>query len=177
MVLGISLNRKPKKKEGPVIRTSPSLPSLHAQGIPWPENLVDIEDVNAARSETPQPVPKGSGRQTTASVPFHKPFRSPTPGDNQGPSIASIYTGRTSSTFVRGGTYPNINSSRSQRRRVAPTLNVRKSSFLILYDHLTLFLLDYGGRRMRNGQNVLAQTFLEHFGSVINCNPRAETLC
>ncbi|EAU85761.2 hypothetical protein CC1G_04978 [Coprinopsis cinerea okayama7 len=48
-----SFRRKPKKDPQPtVIRTSPSLPELNSQGIPWPEDLVDI---SAIRESSPPP--------------------------------------------------------------------------------------------------------------------------
>ncbi|KAI0696004.1 Septin-domain-containing protein [Cytidiella melzeri] len=44
-------SKKPQERGGPpFIRQSPSLPELHAQGIPWPEDLVDMSDM-------PPPVP------------------------------------------------------------------------------------------------------------------------
>ncbi|KAI0087872.1 Septin-domain-containing protein [Irpex rosettiformis] len=55
-MFGLSFRRKGSKKQQdrggpPFIRQSPSLPELSAQGIPWPENLVDVSDL-------PPPVPE-----------------------------------------------------------------------------------------------------------------------
>ncbi|TFK27707.1 hypothetical protein FA15DRAFT_635350 [Coprinopsis marcescibilis] len=48
-----SFRRKPKQQPPPTsIRTSPSLPELNSQGIPWPENLIDID---AIRESPPPP--------------------------------------------------------------------------------------------------------------------------
>ncbi|KAI6166611.1 hypothetical protein EDD17DRAFT_1752782 [Pisolithus thermaeus] len=52
-----SFRRRPKTTD-PVaapLRSSPSLPELHAQGIPWPENLVDVTVLR----ETPNVAGKG----------------------------------------------------------------------------------------------------------------------
>ncbi|KAI6030866.1 Septin-domain-containing protein [Pisolithus orientalis] len=49
-----SFRRRPKDTSttsAPPLRSSPSLPELHAQGIPWPENLVDVTVLR----ETPVP--------------------------------------------------------------------------------------------------------------------------
>jgi hypothetical protein len=127
MVLGISLRGKSKKKDEGTIKTSPSLPSVLPQGIPWPENLVDINEVKAARKDSRDGNDKGknNGGRYTPSIGFHLPFRAGTPdGASPGGGIASLFTSRisTSGGFVRTGT---VSQSRSQRRKVAPTLNVR----------------------------------------------------
>jgi len=127
MVLGISLRGKSKKKDEGTIKTSPSLPSVLPQGIPWPENLVDIDDIKAARKDSRDGDKTGkdkSGRYTP-SIGFHRPFRAGTPdGTGLGGTIASLFSSRvaTGGGFVRTGT---VSQSRSQRRKVAPTLNVR----------------------------------------------------
>ncbi|KIJ62638.1 hypothetical protein HYDPIDRAFT_94001 [Hydnomerulius pinastri MD-312] len=85
------------------LKTSPSLPELHAQGIPWPENLVDVTVLR----ETP-PVPERHPHQGAvknslhsldrAPILFHKPFRfhsgQPTAasnGNGNGAKISSLY--------------------------------------------------------------------------------------
>jgi hypothetical protein len=66
-----TFRRKPKKEpESPRIRTSPSLPELNSQGIPWPEDLVDI---NAIRQEPlPEAVPPQGAAKTSfqATIPI-----------------------------------------------------------------------------------------------------------
>ena len=128
MVLGISLRGKSKKKEEGTIKASPSLPSVLPQGIPWPENLVDINEVKAARKDSRDEKrankEKNSSGRFTPSISFHRPFRAGTPdGTSSGGGIASLFTSRisTGGGFVRTGT---VSQSRSQRRKVAPTLNV-----------------------------------------------------
>ncbi|KAI0771391.1 Septin-domain-containing protein [Irpex lacteus] len=58
-MFGLSFRRKGSKKQDrggpPFIRQSPSLPELSAQGIPWPEELVDT-------SGLPPPVPAKTGK-------------------------------------------------------------------------------------------------------------------
>ncbi|KAJ6613291.1 septin family protein [Mycena sp. CBHHK59/15] len=51
-----SFRRKPSKtEETPRIRTSPSLPTLNSQGIPWPENLVDVDEIRQSTSTNGPP--------------------------------------------------------------------------------------------------------------------------
>ncbi|KAG8832187.1 hypothetical protein FRC17_001781 [Serendipita sp. 399] len=122
MVLGISLRGK-KKKEEPSIPTSPSLPSVLAQGIPWPENLVDINEVHAVRKSVTQ-----TNDGSKSSVSYHRPFRAGSPSSD-GPAngtIASFFTskGAQIGSYIRSGAHQTLSISRSQRRRVAPTLNI-----------------------------------------------------
>ena len=116
MVLGLSIGKKSRKAKdgGPVIRPSPSLPTLHSQGIPWPENLVDTSVVRASRQEPVAPM-KPVGKTA-------KPLNGdPTSGVM---SIASLYA------KASGGLSKTISGlaghgRTQQRKRVAPTLNVR----------------------------------------------------
>ncbi|KAI8994125.1 Septin-domain-containing protein [Trametes punicea] len=101
-----SFRRKPQKKaeEGGRIRTSPSLPELSTQGIPWPSNLVDL-------SQLPQdepPPPRGAAKTSFSAdakgpVPFHKPWTSPGKaadvGANGGAPISSLYMSHPPSAF------------------------------------------------------------------------------
>jgi len=50
-----SFRRKAKRQQDvPRIRTSPSLPELNSQGIPWPEDLVDVNAIRqSALSDLP----------------------------------------------------------------------------------------------------------------------------
>lgn len=116
MVLGLSIGKKSRKTKnnGLVIRPSPSLPTLHSQGIPWPENLVDTSVVRAVRQEPVSPI-KPVGK-TAKSV----------NGDttNGGISIASLYA-KASGGFTRTIAGLAGHGRTQQRKRVAPTLNVR----------------------------------------------------
>ncbi|KAI0755019.1 hypothetical protein C8Q80DRAFT_1216785 [Daedaleopsis nitida] len=101
-----SFRRKPKIPDEdhngpPFIRTSPSLPELSAQGIPWPSNLVDL-------SQLPQepPAPRGAAKTSFSTdvanpVPFHKPWSSPGKATDSptGPPIASLYASHPPSAF------------------------------------------------------------------------------
>ena len=132
MVLGISLRGK-KKKEEPTIKPSPSLPSVLPAGIPWPEDLVDINDVRAARTSTQQGQQQGQDAQGTvkrkSSINFARPFRTGSPSSESGligGKIASLFGSKGAGTggFIRSSGNPATSLSRSQRRKVAPTLNV-----------------------------------------------------
>ncbi|TBU51561.1 hypothetical protein BD310DRAFT_1005093, partial [Dichomitus squalens] len=74
---------KPNKSEDnggpPFIRTSPSLPELSAQGIPWPSNLVDLSQLPQDTASSP---PRGAAKTSFTAdaahpVPFHEPWLSP----------------------------------------------------------------------------------------------------
>ncbi|THH29121.1 hypothetical protein EUX98_g5081 [Antrodiella citrinella] len=80
-----SFRRKHQKNDStfsggpPFIRTSPSLPELSAQGIPWPENLVDLSALpSSPTTAVPQSPSHGATKTALHSVegpiPFHKPF-------------------------------------------------------------------------------------------------------
>lgn len=115
MVLGLSFGKKSRKSKdgGPVLRSSPSLPTLHAQGIPWPENLVDTSLVHAARQEPVSPIKPGKSSKSLN-------------GDtaNGTRSIASLYA-KASGGFTRTMAGLTGHGRTQQRKRVAPTLNVR----------------------------------------------------
>ena len=116
MVLGLSIGKKSRKAKngGPVIRPSPSLPTLHSQGIPWPENLVDTSAVRAVRQEPVLPI-KPAGKSAKSLN-----------GDtaNGTISIASLYA-KASGGFTRTLAGLAGHGRTQQRKRVAPTLNVR----------------------------------------------------
>ncbi|KAA1469856.1 hypothetical protein DENSPDRAFT_835530 [Dentipellis sp. KUC8613] len=126
-----SFRKKPKKgdaQEGKTIRTSPSLPELSAQGIPWPEDLVDMSSIR----QTPPPGRPVQGATRTSfsspgrSIPFHMPFRGP-PGrpsnanGNEG-TISSLYMSHPPSAFDnwRTSTSSHPTSRPSQRRSRVP---------------------------------------------------------
>ncbi|KAK0464274.1 septin family protein [Desarmillaria tabescens] len=117
-----SLRRKSTKPvETPRIRGSPSLPELNPQGIPWPEDLVDI---NSIRDDQPPVSPTHNGPAKTSfgmevhsPIPFHKPFRSPGKPAEGGP-ISSLYMTPHPPSAFRTTKY-------SQRRaRLPPTFNL-----------------------------------------------------
>ncbi|KAH9841618.1 Septin-domain-containing protein [Rhodofomes roseus] len=96
-----SFRRKSRKSEAdhdgpPFVRHSPSLPELTAQGIPWPEHLVDLSAVpDAAQQQTP---PKGAAKtvfdtEVQGPIPFHVPWSSP--GKPAGGPISSLYMSTT----------------------------------------------------------------------------------
>ncbi|RDX42497.1 hypothetical protein OH76DRAFT_1422481 [Lentinus brumalis] len=120
-----SFRRKPKKADEnpPFIRTSPSLPELSAQGIPWPSNLVDL-------SQLPQEAPPRRGAAKTSfsadvaqPVPFHKPWSSPgkATDSSTGPPIASLYTHPPPSAFETRKTSIQGRHRPSQKRNRNPT--------------------------------------------------------
>ncbi len=120
-----SFRRKPKKADEnpPFIRTSPSLPELSAQGIPWPSNLVDL-------SQLPQEAPPRRGAAKTSfsadvaqPVPFHKPWSSPGKATDSptGPPIASLYTHPPPSAFETRKTSIQGRHRPSQKRNRNPT--------------------------------------------------------
>ncbi|KAI0335947.1 hypothetical protein GY45DRAFT_1316728 [Cubamyces sp. BRFM 1775] len=103
-----SFRRKPQKKASdspPVLRTSPSLPELSAQSIPWPSNLVDVTQLPQA--DSPSSPPRGAAKTsfTTDSngpVPFHKPWSSPgkaADANGNGGPISSLYMSHPPSAF------------------------------------------------------------------------------
>lgn len=141
-----SFRRKPKKKvqeDLPWIRTSPSLPELHSQGIPWPSNLVDLSALPPPTPNADLPLPqfKGAAKTSFSSnegpIFFHKPFWS-SPGksvDNPttGGSISSLYMSHPPSAFDNRRTSAYNRSRPSQKRARNPTtfnLMVRSLSFL-----------------------------------------------
>lgn len=127
-----SLRRKPTKSVPETkIRVSPSLPELNSQGIPWPENLVDVSSIKSIPPIS-EHIPKGatptSFQGTSQSpIPFHKPFRS-----EGATSISALYMSNAPpSSFADPTTKntPRISSKYSQRRaRAPPTFNLMVSS-------------------------------------------------
>jgi len=126
-----SFRRKPKQEpESPRIRTSPSLPELNSQGIPWPEDLVDI----AAIREDPPPdaAPTQGAAKTSfqgqAPIPFHKPFRPSTGSAQDGGTISSLYmTGPPPSAFEKKVVSPPVGRYSQRRVRIPPTFNLMVS--------------------------------------------------
>ncbi|KAG0700138.1 Septin-domain-containing protein [Suillus ampliporus] len=147
-----SFRRRPQTSDStlPQLKTSPSLPELHSQGIPWPENLVDVTVIR----ENPIPVPERHPHQGAtkssvscsdrAPIPFHKPFRliSGQPTEN-GSKISSLYMSHPPSAFGnwRASTATVSSTRRAHRKnRTPPAFNlmvvggrgIGKTSFLRL---------------------------------------------
>ncbi|KAH7885218.1 Septin-domain-containing protein [Phlebopus sp. FC_14] len=100
-----SFRKRPRANStGPPLKPSPSLPELKAQGIPWPENLVDV----TALRETPQlaehpqqgAVKNSLQSLDRAPILFHKPFRFlPGPQTDNVTSISALYMSQPPSAF------------------------------------------------------------------------------
>ncbi|KAJ7459895.1 septin family protein [Mycena latifolia] len=124
-----SFRRKPKAEEAPRIRTSPSLPTLSSQGIPWPENLVDVEAIREA--SPPDAVPAQGAAKVSLDpqgprtpIPFHKPFR-PSPGKPGDGPISSFYMSGAPPAFDnRKSAAPTATRYSQRRARVPPTFNL-----------------------------------------------------
>ncbi|PPR04093.1 hypothetical protein CVT24_010666 [Panaeolus cyanescens] len=130
LITMFSFRRKPKKApEDAGIRTSPSLPELSPQGIPWPEDLVDIAAIRDDETQDGPGTPvTANGKvsfQTDSAIPFHKPFR-PSLGTKPGEHvpISSLYTSHPPSSFDKK-VPPHSTTRYSQRRnRIPPTFNL-----------------------------------------------------
>jgi len=124
-----SFRRKPKKQpDSPRIRTSPSLPELNSQGIPWPEDLVDIASI---RQEPPPDTAATQGATKTSfqgqpAVLFHKPFRPSTGKRHEGP-ISSLYMSGAPSSFDKRAAPATAGRFSQRRPRLPPTFNLMVS--------------------------------------------------
>ncbi|KAJ7644165.1 septin family protein [Roridomyces roridus] len=123
-----SFRRKPSKtEESPRIRTSPSLPTLTSQGIPWPENLVDADAMRQVPSSPQDDIlphgPKASLQADRAPIPFHKPFRAAPGTPHEGP-ISSLYTTGVPPEFNRKSSAPTASRYSQRRARIPPTFNL-----------------------------------------------------
>lgn len=178
-----SFRRKPKKEDfNSGIRTSPSLPELSSQGIPWPENLVDI----AAIRQTPPPEAPQQGAAKTSiqgidhtPIPFHKPFRG-SPGKQQDGPISSLYMSSPPSAFdahkLHNGTaHTRKLSQRRAPRSNPPTFNLMVSApFLVCMTRLLNTMI--GGWRARHREDVLASSTSRYRGHLAHRN-RGSTGC
>lgn len=129
-----SFRRRSSKKaqDASQIRTSPSLPELNSEGIPWPKNLVDVASIR----QTPPPDHPQQGAVKTSfqgvdsssTIPFHKPFRG-SPGKPHDGPIFSLYMSNPPSAFDRHkNEHASISGRYSQKRaRVPPTFNLMVS--------------------------------------------------
>jgi hypothetical protein len=124
-----SFRRKPKQQpESPRIPTSPSLPELSSQGIPWPEDLVDI---TAIREDPPPDAAPTQGAAKTsfqgqAPIPFHKPFRPSTGSAQDGGTISSLYMSGPPPAFDKK-ILPPVGRYSQRRARIPPTFNLMVS--------------------------------------------------
>ncbi|KAG6884955.1 hypothetical protein C0993_007070 [Termitomyces sp. T159_Od127] len=123
-----SFRRKPKKEpETPRILTSPSLPELNSQGIPWPENLVDVAAIQQmpATDQPQQGAAKSSFHGFPYPIPFHKPFRGSLGKPKDGTTISSLYMSSPPSAFDnKKSTGPTVSRYSQRRARVPPTFNL-----------------------------------------------------
>ncbi|KAJ7095830.1 septin family protein [Mycena belliarum] len=122
-----SFRRKPSKvEETPRIRTSPSLPTLSSQGIPWPENLVDVESIRDSPPYSPPAQGAATGKVSLQGppIPFHKPFRPPPGKPGDGP-ISSFYMSGPPPAFDnRKSAAPSATRYSQRRARIPPTFNL-----------------------------------------------------
>jgi hypothetical protein len=137
-----SFRKRPRanstSSDGAELKTSPSLPELNPQGIPWPENLVDVS-VLRETPPVPEPPPyQGAVRSSLhsldhAPIPFHKPFRfhsgqSPDTPDAKASKISSLYMlPHPPSAFEtwRSPSSAGTTTRRTQRRnRTSPAFNL-----------------------------------------------------
>ena len=136
-----SFRRKPKNPQPePAIRTSPSLPELSSQGIPWPSNLVDLSQLPPA-AEAAHPPPRGAAKTSFSAdvvpgavVPFHKPWSSPGKAADSpsGPPIASLYASHPPSAFE------GRKASLTGRVRPSQKRNRNPTTFNLMVCHLSL---------------------------------------
>ncbi|KAG1809011.1 Septin-domain-containing protein [Suillus variegatus] len=147
-----SFRRRPRTSNstGSPLKSSPSLPELHSQGIPWPENLVDVKVIHEGPLPEPERYPQQGAVKSSVScsdrapIPFHKPFRliAGQPAEN-GCKISSMYMSHPPSAFGnwRSSTVPVLSPRRSHRKnRASPAFNLMvvgargtgKTSFLRL---------------------------------------------
>ncbi|KAI0036458.1 hypothetical protein K488DRAFT_41108 [Vararia minispora EC-137] len=121
----------PKEEAPPPLRTSPSLPELSSQGIPWPEDLVDIAAIRA----TPPPPPatqQGAAKTSLNSpepIPWHKPFRTlSTTSDKPDSSLpASAANGMTTISALYMSAQPAHFEGRARRATDSPAPTARPS--------------------------------------------------
>lgn len=158
-----SFRRKPKKpQDSLLIKTTPSLPDITSQGIPWPEDLVDI----AAIRDSPPPngpqhgAAKSSLRGSSETpISFHKPFRNFAGAAAKGVSISSMFMSSPPSAFDNRKNPLKPTARTSQRRaRVSPTFNLMVRALRVLFflflQVLILFRLSAAGKRERRRCSV-----------------------
>lgn len=164
-----SFRRKPKKApETPLIRT-PSLPELNSQGIPWPEDLVDIRAIR--QEPLPEVVPSQGATKTSfqgpTPIPFHKPFRPSTGKREEGP-ISSLYMAGPPPSAFDTRVVPRSMGRYSQRRqRAPPTFNIMVCCGTYYILDLSRFILPYLGRWWKGDWENVAIAFVAGNGRYI----------
>lgn len=137
-----SFRRKSSKKgqdseEDTQLKSSPSLPKLPSQGIPWPETLVDVAAIRQ-EPESQDRSPQGAAKMSfstslsgvdQAPVSFHKPFRgtSSIDGEVSGGTISSLYMSHPPSSFEIWKASPlplPVIRPNQRRTRQPPTFNL-----------------------------------------------------
>lgn len=154
-----SFRRKHQKKDSqfadgpPTIRTSPSLPELSAQGIPWPANLVDLSALPSSPNgevAMPQSPSQGAAKTSLHSsdkpIPFHKPFRSPTKdvrGEKGG--ISSLYMASHPPVAFenRKSSFASRPRPSQKRSRNPTTFNIMVRVFIVSFTFLETEYLRY----------------------------------
>src|SRR6266550_540088 len=130
-MFSISFRRKPKKaQDSPLVKSTLSLPDINSQGIPWPEEFVDISairDLPPPEAGPQHGAAKSSVRESSETpIAFHKPFRNFAGVAAKGGSISAMFMSSPPSSFA------NIlkpTGRFSQRRtRVPPTFNLMVSA-------------------------------------------------
>ncbi|KZT09111.1 uncharacterized protein LAESUDRAFT_756755 [Laetiporus sulphureus 93-53] len=114
---------EPDRSGPPYIRTSPSLPELASEGIPWPENLVDPASVSQADAASPSDPPKGAAKTLfradgSGPIAFHKPWS--LPDKPAGGTISALYTSPPPPPP------PSAFETRKQPARIRTRVNQRK---------------------------------------------------
>jgi len=111
-----------------LIRATLSLPDINNQGIPWPEDLVDVAAIRG--SPSPDGVQQGAAKvsfQGTAPdpIPFHKPFRNFAGLPGKGGSISAMFMSNPPPAFESRKKALKAAGRTSQRRaRIPPTFNL-----------------------------------------------------
>lgn len=160
-------SKRGQEDEAPKLKSSPSLPKLPSQGIPWPENLVDvnaIHDEPRPQDQSPQGATKTSFQGADQPVSFHKPFRgSPSVDGSEinGGTISSLYMSHPPSAFeiwksssAMPTSVPAPPTARpSQRRtRQPPTFNLMVKSKP--FGTELMLIVSVGCRWLRHRQDV-----------------------
>ncbi|KAF5369466.1 hypothetical protein D9758_002737 [Tetrapyrgos nigripes] len=122
-----SLRRKKSAAAIPTeLPTTPSLPELNSQGIPWPESLVDVSSI---RQDDAQKTPRSGAAKTSihvdrSPIPFHKPFRPANEQGENGGAISALYMSNGPATFSPKGKVAKPTRASQRRTRLPPTFNL-----------------------------------------------------
>lgn len=132
-MFSISFRRKPKKaQDSPSIKSTLSLPDINSQGIPWPEELVDISAIRdlPPPEDCPQNGAAKSSVRGSSETPiaFHKPFRNFASVAAKGGSISAMFMSSPPSAFDRKNIIKPTGRFGQRRTRVPPTFNLMVSA-------------------------------------------------